>query len=213
VAYAHTTPGLPSGWEERKDAKGRTYYVNHNNRTTTWTRPIMQLAEDGASGSATNSNNHLIEPQIRRPRSLSSPTVTLSAPLEVRRLPHPLTGSLSPGTSHSPCSSHLGLSFAAPILSLISRGIRGRALSCSLPSSLLHASLCRLARPRGLPPESHSHSAAATGPCAGRGHLSSELSPLSLCFTLDCINNSQIPMLTLPFKTAVALIIFFFPRL
>ncbi|XP_028379728.1 E3 ubiquitin-protein ligase NEDD4-like isoform X14 [Phyllostomus discolor] len=81
VAYVHTTPGLPSGWEERKDAKGRTYYVNHNNRTTTWTRPIMQLAEDGASGSA-NSNNHLIEPQIRRPRSLSSPTVTLSAPLE-----------------------------------------------------------------------------------------------------------------------------------
>ncbi|XP_020026113.2 E3 ubiquitin-protein ligase NEDD4-like isoform X3 [Castor canadensis] len=82
VAYVHTTPGLPSGWEERKDAKGRTYYVNHNNRTTTWTRPIMQLAEDGASGSATSSNSHLIEPQIRRPRSLSSPTVTLSAPLE-----------------------------------------------------------------------------------------------------------------------------------
>ncbi|XP_045152069.1 E3 ubiquitin-protein ligase NEDD4-like isoform X2 [Echinops telfairi] len=82
VAYVHTTPGLPSGWEERKDAKGRTYYVNHNNRTTTWTRPIVQLAEDGASGSATNSSSHLIEPQIRRPRSLSSPTVTLSAPLE-----------------------------------------------------------------------------------------------------------------------------------
>ncbi|XP_042304191.1 E3 ubiquitin-protein ligase NEDD4-like isoform X3 [Sceloporus undulatus] len=82
VAYVHTTPGLPSGWEERKDAKGRTYYVNHNNRTTTWTRPIMQLAEDGATGSTSNSNNHLTEPQIRRPRSLSSPTVTLSAPLE-----------------------------------------------------------------------------------------------------------------------------------
>uniref|UniRef100_A0A8C6Y9F4 E3 ubiquitin-protein ligase n=1 Tax=Naja naja TaxID=35670 RepID=A0A8C6Y9F4_NAJNA len=82
VAYVHTTPGLPSGWEERKDAKGRTYYVNHNNRTTTWTRPVMQLAEDGASGSTSNSNNHLSEPQIRRPRSLSTPTVTLSAPLE-----------------------------------------------------------------------------------------------------------------------------------
>ncbi|XP_075389309.1 E3 ubiquitin-protein ligase NEDD4-like isoform X2 [Tenrec ecaudatus] len=82
VAYVHTTPGLPSGWEERKDTKNRTYYVNHNNRTTTWTRPIMQLAEDGASGSATNCSSHLIEPQIRRPRSLSSPTVTLSAPLE-----------------------------------------------------------------------------------------------------------------------------------
>ncbi|XP_017694619.1 PREDICTED: E3 ubiquitin-protein ligase NEDD4-like [Lepidothrix coronata] len=85
VAYVHTTPGLPSGWEERKDAKGRTYYVNHNNRTTTWTRPIVQLAEDGmvAPGtSGSGSGNHLSEPQIRRPRSLSSPTVTLSAPLE-----------------------------------------------------------------------------------------------------------------------------------
>uniref|UniRef100_A0A8C5TRJ2 E3 ubiquitin-protein ligase NEDD4-like n=1 Tax=Malurus cyaneus samueli TaxID=2593467 RepID=A0A8C5TRJ2_9PASS len=82
VAYVHTTPGLPSGWEERKDAKGRTYYVNHNNRTTTWTRPIMQLAEDGMVGPGASSSNHLSEPQIRRPRSLSSPTVTLSAPLE-----------------------------------------------------------------------------------------------------------------------------------
>ncbi|XP_075443216.1 E3 ubiquitin-protein ligase NEDD4-like isoform X4 [Ascaphus truei] len=82
VAYVHTTPGLPSGWEERKDAKGRTYYVNHNNRITTWTRPIVQHAEDGAVGSTSNSSNHLSEPQIRRPRSLSTPTVTLSAPLE-----------------------------------------------------------------------------------------------------------------------------------
>ncbi|XP_061603837.1 E3 ubiquitin-protein ligase NEDD4-like isoform X9 [Phyllopteryx taeniolatus] len=101
-----TTPGLPPGWEERKDAKGRSYYVNHNNRTTTWTRPIVQLTEDGASTSAAAaspsgataalapapspsssassnaSNNHLHEPQVRRPRSLSSPTVTLSTPLE-----------------------------------------------------------------------------------------------------------------------------------
>ncbi|XP_062984279.1 E3 ubiquitin-protein ligase NEDD4-like isoform X13 [Elgaria multicarinata webbii] len=43
---------------------------------------LSLLAEDGASGSTSNSNNHLTEPQIRRPRSLSSPTVTLSAPLE-----------------------------------------------------------------------------------------------------------------------------------
>ncbi|XP_029371026.1 E3 ubiquitin-protein ligase NEDD4-like isoform X3 [Echeneis naucrates] len=102
TAYTLTTPGLPPGWEERKDTKGRTYYVNHNNRTTTWTRPIVQLTEDGASTSAaatsggasvlvpaptpssssTASNNHLHEPQVRRPRSLSSPTVTLSTPLE-----------------------------------------------------------------------------------------------------------------------------------
>ncbi|XP_037607894.1 E3 ubiquitin-protein ligase NEDD4-like isoform X3 [Sebastes umbrosus] len=112
TAYALTTPGLPPGWEERKDGKGRTYYVNHNSRTTTWTRPIVQvqqLTEDGAStstagagaaaaasggasalappstpssSSSNASNNHLHEPQVRRPRSLSSPTVTLSTPLE-----------------------------------------------------------------------------------------------------------------------------------
>ncbi|XP_041914443.1 E3 ubiquitin-protein ligase NEDD4-like isoform X25 [Alosa sapidissima] len=103
AAYALTTPGLPPGWEERKDAKGRTYYVNHNSRTTTWTRPIVQHTEDGTSGSAGAvasggatpgtpatpatpaggaSGGHLSEPQLRRPRSLSSPTVTLSTPLE-----------------------------------------------------------------------------------------------------------------------------------
>ncbi|XP_067279732.1 E3 ubiquitin-protein ligase NEDD4-like isoform X3 [Pseudorasbora parva] len=98
ASYALTTPGLPPGWEERKDPKGRTYYVNHNNRSTTWTRPVLQLTEDGASTSAvaaggataaappastpSSSSVHLSEPQVRRPRSLSSPTVTLSSPIE-----------------------------------------------------------------------------------------------------------------------------------
>ncbi|XP_049322014.1 E3 ubiquitin-protein ligase NEDD4-like isoform X2 [Astyanax mexicanus] len=93
AVYAATTPGLPPGWEERKDTKGRTYYVNHNNRSTTWTRPILQHTEDGAASSSAgatggatpstpSSSGHLSEPQMRRPRSLSSPTVTLSTPLE-----------------------------------------------------------------------------------------------------------------------------------
>uniref|UniRef100_A0A8C0YNT4 E3 ubiquitin-protein ligase NEDD4-like n=1 Tax=Cyprinus carpio carpio TaxID=630221 RepID=A0A8C0YNT4_CYPCA len=98
ATYALTTPGLPPGWEERRDPKGRTYYVNHNNRSTTWTRPILQHTEDGASTSAvaaggataaattastpSSSSSHLSEPQVRRPRSLSSPTVTLSSSLE-----------------------------------------------------------------------------------------------------------------------------------
>ncbi|CAF4209435.1 unnamed protein product, partial [Rotaria magnacalcarata] len=37
-----TTQPLPPGWEERQDALGRTYYVDHNTRTTTWTRPNGQ---------------------------------------------------------------------------------------------------------------------------------------------------------------------------
>jgi E3 ubiquitin-protein ligase NEDD4 len=30
---------LPPGWERRVDNLGRTYYVDHNSRTTTWNRP------------------------------------------------------------------------------------------------------------------------------------------------------------------------------
>ncbi|WFD45155.1 HECT-type E3 ubiquitin transferase [Malassezia psittaci] len=35
---------LPAGWERRTDHLGRTYYVDHNTRSTTWTRP----SNDGA---------------------------------------------------------------------------------------------------------------------------------------------------------------------
>lgn len=31
--------GLPPGWERRTDHLGRTYFVDHNTRTTTWQRP------------------------------------------------------------------------------------------------------------------------------------------------------------------------------
>ncbi|RYC55173.1 hypothetical protein CHU98_g11037 [Xylaria longipes] len=32
---------LPAGWERREDHLGRTYYVDHNSRTTSWTRPTL----------------------------------------------------------------------------------------------------------------------------------------------------------------------------
>ncbi|XP_064541277.1 E3 ubiquitin-protein ligase Nedd-4 isoform X6 [Drosophila montana] len=35
------TDALPAGWEERQDANGRTYYVNHTARTTQWERPTI----------------------------------------------------------------------------------------------------------------------------------------------------------------------------
>uniref|UniRef100_A0A8C9V9F4 E3 ubiquitin-protein ligase n=1 Tax=Scleropages formosus TaxID=113540 RepID=A0A8C9V9F4_SCLFO len=118
AVYAFTTPGLPPGWEERKDTKGRTYYVNHNNRSTTWTRPILQHTDDGATSS------HLTEPQLRRPRSLSSPTVTLSAPIEGanniparRAVKDTLSNPQSPQPSpySSPKSQHKGTqSFLPP---------------------------------------------------------------------------------------------------
>lgn len=33
------TETLPSGWEPRETPDGALYYVNHNNKTTTWKRP------------------------------------------------------------------------------------------------------------------------------------------------------------------------------
>ncbi|GAA5837479.1 hypothetical protein JCM9279_006765, partial [Rhodotorula babjevae] len=51
---------LPAGWERRVDHLGRTYYVDHTTRTTTWTRPsaaagastgAAALAATGAPGS------------------------------------------------------------------------------------------------------------------------------------------------------------------
>lgn len=36
---------LPPGWERRTDNFGRTYYVDHNLRTTTWQRPTLEQSE------------------------------------------------------------------------------------------------------------------------------------------------------------------------
>ncbi|CAO3592000.1 unnamed protein product [Absidia cylindrospora] len=36
--------GLPPGWERRTDQIGRAYYVDHNNRMTTWKRPSIHSA-------------------------------------------------------------------------------------------------------------------------------------------------------------------------
>lgn len=36
---------LPPGWERRTDNLGRTYYVDHETRTTTWNRPRMDPTE------------------------------------------------------------------------------------------------------------------------------------------------------------------------
>jgi len=38
-AEAEDNANLPQGWEMRKDRSGRTYYVDHSSRTTTWERP------------------------------------------------------------------------------------------------------------------------------------------------------------------------------
>lgn len=42
---------LPQGWEERQDANGRTYYVNHIARETQWERPTITTLNDNIESS------------------------------------------------------------------------------------------------------------------------------------------------------------------
>lgn len=44
-SFADNQGRLPAGWERREDNLGRTYYVDHNTRTTTWTRPSATYNE------------------------------------------------------------------------------------------------------------------------------------------------------------------------
>lgn len=44
---------LPSGWEERQDANGRTYYVDHVRRVTQWERPTTAPQSSADSDIAT----------------------------------------------------------------------------------------------------------------------------------------------------------------
>lgn len=45
---------LPPGWERRTDNFGRTYYVDHNSRTTTWQRPTLDETESERGQQRTN---------------------------------------------------------------------------------------------------------------------------------------------------------------
>lgn len=75
---------LPAGWERREDNLGRTYYVDHNTRTTSWNRPT-------ASGTGESRNETT---QAERARHQN------------RTLPEDRTGTSSPTMqSGSPSSS------------------------------------------------------------------------------------------------------------
>lgn len=61
---------LPPGWERRTDNFGRTYYVDHNTRTTTWKRPTLDQSET-ERGNQLSANTEL---QRRQHRGRTLPT-------------------------------------------------------------------------------------------------------------------------------------------
>ena len=49
---------LPEGWEERRTPSGRTYFVNHVQKTTHWERPTRPANEINANGAAPSSGEY-----------------------------------------------------------------------------------------------------------------------------------------------------------
>ncbi|KAI5923199.1 HECT-domain-containing protein [Camillea tinctor] len=99
---------LPAGWERREDNLGRTYYVDHNTRTTSWNRPVLSSSGDtrGEREAATQ-----VERQRHQNRTLpedrtgaNSPTLQQqqgsSSPNANSTMMH--TGATSPGSGELP---------------------------------------------------------------------------------------------------------------
>uniref|UniRef100_A0A452QVP9 HECT-type E3 ubiquitin transferase n=1 Tax=Ursus americanus TaxID=9643 RepID=A0A452QVP9_URSAM len=79
-----TSSGLPPGWEEKQDERGRPYYVDHNSRTTTWTKPIVQAT---AESSQLQSGQSSGSPHLQVPASDSAQQVTQPSEVEQGFLP------------------------------------------------------------------------------------------------------------------------------
>lgn len=78
---------LPPGWERRTDNFGRTYYVDHNSRTTTWQRPTLDESESERGQQRINTT----EAERRQHRGRTLPGETPQSPN--------VTGGSSSGTN------------------------------------------------------------------------------------------------------------------
>lgn len=83
---------LPQGWERRTDNLGRTYYVDHNARTTTWNRPGATSGENQQIAQHAQD----IERQRHRDRTLPEDRANAASPMP----PPPSSGSDSSTPVH-----------------------------------------------------------------------------------------------------------------
>ncbi len=86
---------LPSGWERRSDPLGRTYYVDHNTRTTTWHRP--------SASQAVNASNQLGETNAAREQN--SRRLLADDMVEAATPNRSATATAAPPPPHSAASS------------------------------------------------------------------------------------------------------------
>ncbi|KAJ3077561.1 hypothetical protein HK102_005143 [Quaeritorhiza haematococci] len=88
---------LPSGWERRVDHLGRTYYVDHNTRTTTWHRPPL----NATATSTTQQQNDLTERERQRHNNRTLPEGSTPGTPNASATPS-ASGTTTPNATASP---------------------------------------------------------------------------------------------------------------
>ncbi|KAI6028340.1 hypothetical protein F5J12DRAFT_959304 [Pisolithus orientalis] len=105
---------LPPGWERRLDPLGRTYYVDHNTRTTTWNRPssnqsVNHVVHDNETNAARDQHSRrlLADDMVdvgnaqatthRTPSTAASPNAATTAIAAGNNITTTGSGSLPPG--------------------------------------------------------------------------------------------------------------------
>lgn len=102
TAFEDNQGRLPAGWERREDNLGRTYYVDHNSRATTWTRPTaaynerdQRSAMEAATEAQRTRHQQRMLPEDRA--GASSPTVA-DGPSQAATQPPPAADTVSAPT-------------------------------------------------------------------------------------------------------------------
>ncbi|NXS16459.1 NED4L ligase, partial [Mystacornis crossleyi] len=109
-------PPLPPGWEEKVDNLGRTYYVNHNNRTTQWHRPSLVDVGSESDNNIRQINQEAAHRRFRSRRHISEDLEP--EPMESGDIPEPWE-TISEEASAS--GDSLSLSLPPPPASPVSR--------------------------------------------------------------------------------------------
>ncbi|KAI0146935.1 HECT-domain-containing protein [Xylariaceae sp. FL1272] len=103
---------LPAGWERREDNLGRTYYVDHNTRTTSWNRPVApagsgEVRDERAAATQVERQRHQNRTLPEDRTGANSPSLQSAQPAATPQsntgqstMMH--TGATSPGTGELP---------------------------------------------------------------------------------------------------------------
>lgn len=102
---------LPPGWERRTDNFGRTYYVDHNSRTTTWQRPTLEQTESERG----QQRQDTTEAERRQHRGRTLPGETPQSPFLANSADNSASGNVTVNSTgaNTPVSPAAAMSMAA----------------------------------------------------------------------------------------------------